>query len=178
MFTYLTILASEEGNGFWIPADIKEVIWGTLAFLIVVGLMVKLTKAPIAKYYNGRIETISEKLNEAEQARVEAESERDRVKAALADSETEKARIIGEAESAAQVILAETESRAAADAEAVKQRAQADLVAARNQAQSDLSGELTRLSFGAAERVVEASLDDAAQQRLIDSYISQVGSQN
>lgn len=178
MSSYLTIFAAEKGNGFWIPADIKEVIWGTLAFLIVVGLMVKLTKAPIAKYYNGRIETISSKLAAAEETRVAAETERDRVKAALADSEAEKARIIAEAESAAQVILSETDARAAADAEAVRARAQADLAAARAQAQSDLSGELTRLSFGAAERVVESTLDDAMQQRLIDSYISQVGSQN
>jgi NAD+ synthase (glutamine-hydrolysing) len=53
-----------------------------------------------------------------------------------------------------------------------------DLVSARTQAESDLSGELSRLSLGAAERVVETSLDPAAQQRLIDDYINQVGTQN
>ena len=46
------------------------------------------------------------------------------------------------------------------------------------QAEADLSSELSRLALGAAERVVETSLDDAAQQRLIDAYISQVGTQN
>ncbi len=46
------------------------------------------------------------------------------------------------------------------------------------QATADLSGELSRLALGAAEEVVASSLDDAAQQRLIDDYISQVGAQN
>ncbi|CAB4812969.1 unannotated protein [freshwater metagenome] len=48
----------------------------------------------------------------------------------------------------------------------------------RQQTESDLAGELSRLSLGAAERVVESSLDEATQQRLIQSYIDQVGSQN
>ncbi len=34
------LLASEEGgNGFWLPHDINEVYWGTLAFLIIAGLL-------------------------------------------------------------------------------------------------------------------------------------------
>lgn len=63
--------------------------------------MVKFAKAPAAKYFAGRIDTISEKLADAENARVDAETERDRVKAALADSEAEKARIITEAQDSA-----------------------------------------------------------------------------
>lgn len=172
------VLAAEKGNGFWLPADLLEVLWGSLSFFIVVALLVKFTKAPIAKYFNGRTDGIKEKLDEAEAARVAAETERDRVKAALADSEAEKARIIAEAEASAQSVLADAPARAAAAAEEVRDRGRTDLEATRAQAQSDLSSELTRLSLGAAEKVVEASIDDATQQRLIDAYISQVGSQN
>lgn len=178
MSNNLILIAAEKGNGFWLPADFNEVIWGTIAFLIVLGLLIKFTKAPIAKYYGGRIEAISEKLEAAESARSKAEAERDQVKAALADSESEKARIISEAEASAASIRSEIDARASADAARVHERAAAELAAARSQAQSDLSGELTRLSLGAAERVVETALDDATQQRLIDSYISQVGVQN
>jgi F0F1-type ATP synthase membrane subunit b/b' len=53
-----------------------------------------------------------------------------------------------------------------------------DLATTRSQAEADLQGELSRLALGATEEVVQTSLDDAAQQRLIDAYISQVGSQN
>ena len=30
----LALLAAEEGNGYWLPHDINEVIWGTLAFAV------------------------------------------------------------------------------------------------------------------------------------------------
>lgn len=178
MSNVIVVLAAEEGNGFWLPADLLEVLWGTLAFLIVVGLLVKFTKEPIAKYFNGRTDGIKEKLDEADAARVAAEAERDRVKAALADSEAEKARIIAEAEASAQSIADGTGARVATAVDEVRARGAADLEATRAQAQSDLSSELTRLSLGAAEKVVETSIDDATQQRLIDAYISQVGSQN
>lgn len=178
MWNTLTILAAEKGNGFWLPADPLEVLWGSLSFVIVVAILYKFTKAPIADYFNGRVDGIKEKLDEAENARVAAETERDRVKAALADSEAEKARIIAEAEASAQEILAAAPERAVAAAAEVRDRGEADLATTRAQAQSDLSSELTRLSLGAAEKVVEASIDDATQQRLIDAYISQIGSQN
>lgn len=178
MLSSLVIFASEKGNGVWLPADLKEVLWGSLSFFIVVGILVKFTKAPIAKYFNGRTDAIAQKLADAETARLEAEARREGVKAALADSESEKSRIIAEAEASAQVVRDEADARAVAAATQVRERGQADLVSARAQAQSDLANELTRLSLGAAERVVEVSLDEATQQQLIDSYISQVGSQN
>ena len=38
------LLLAEEGNHFWLPHDINEVIWGTIAFLIVFGLLDGLTQ--------------------------------------------------------------------------------------------------------------------------------------
>ncbi len=172
------VAAEEAGNAFWLPHDINEVIWGTLAFLVVAVLLVKFGRKPIADFFSGRIAGIQANLDAAEQARTAAEAERDRIKAALADSDSEAARIIEEARASADQVNADSGARAAREADRVRERAAADLVSTRNQAESDLAGELSRLSLGAAERVVETSLDDAAQQRLISQYISQVGSQN
>ncbi len=176
----LTVLAAEAGaeNGFWLPHDLKEVLWGTLAFLVVAFLLWKYARKPAAEFFSGRISGIAEELDSATQERLVAEGERDRIKAALADSDSEAARIIEDARRSADQLTADIAARAEADAVALRERATADLASTRAQAESDLAGELSRLSLGAAERVVERSLDDAAQQRLIDDYISQVGSQN
>jgi F-type H+-transporting ATPase subunit b len=165
-------------NGFWLPHDINEVIWGSLAFFVVAFLLVKFGRKPVTEALAKRSEAVSADLDAAAQARLAAEAERDRIKAALADSESEAARIIEEARLSADQLTADTAARAVADAERVRERGAADLVALRTQAESDLAGELARLSLGAAEQVVNTSLDDAAQQRLIDAYIGQVGSQN
>lgn len=174
--TASTLLATN--NGFWLPHDINEVIWGSLAFLIVAILLWKFAKTPTVDALAKRSSTIESDLEAAAEARLSAEAERDRIKAALADSESEAARIIEEARATADQVAVDTAARGVTDAQRVRERAGADLVALHTQAESDLVGELGRLSLGAAEQVVATSLDDAAQQRLIDVYISQVGTQN
>ena len=181
MLHNIALLAAEEGaeNGFWLPHDLKEVLWGTLAFLVVAFLLWKFARKPAADAMSGRIDRISTELDAATQTRLTAEAERDRIKAALADSDSEAARLIEEARrSADQLTVGHRRPDRGRRSPALRERAEVDLASTRAQAESDLAGELSRLSLGAAERVVESSLDPAAQQRLIDQYISQVGSQN
>ncbi len=180
MLHNIALLAAEEGaeNGFWLPHDLKEVLWGTLAFLVVAFLLWKYARKPAASMASGRIERISGEIDAAAQTRLTAEAERDRIKAALADSGSEAARLIEDARRSADQLSVDVAARTEVEIAQMRERAAADLASTRTQAASDLSGELSRLSLGAAERVVESSLDAASQQRLIDQYISQVGSQN
>ncbi|MEI2698330.1 MAG: ATP synthase F0 subunit B [Microthrixaceae bacterium] len=124
MLTEIAILASEEGaaNAFWLPHDIKEVFWGTLSFLIIVFLLWKFARKPIANGLGGRIERIAGELDVAAQARLAAEAERDRIKAALADSDTEAARIIAEARTSADRLGVEIANRTDADVVALRER--------------------------------------------------------
>lgn len=173
-----TLLAADAPNSFWLPGDINEVYWGSLAFAVLVVLLWKFAKTPAVDYFSGRIDKVRVDLDDAAQTRSIAEAEADRIKAALADSDSEAARIIEEARRSADQLTADIAARTEADVASVRERAVIDLAATRAQAQADLAGELSRLSLGAAERVVENSLDDPTQQRLIDDYIGQVGSQN
>jgi F-type H+-transporting ATPase subunit b len=173
-----SLLAAEGPNQFWLPGDINEVYWGSLAFLVVAILLWKFARKPAAEFFSGRITTISGELDATAEQRLAAEAERDRIKAALADSDAEAARIIEEARRSADQLAVDTAARTETELAQMRERAAVDLANTRAQAESDLAGELSRLSLGAAERVVQTSLDDDAQQRLIDQYISQVGSQN
>ena len=105
------LLAAEGSNGKWLPADINEVIWGSLAFLIVATLLVKFGKAPIVNGLKARSDRIAEHLGEAAAAREAAEAERDRIKAALADSDSEAARIVEDARRAADQLGIDTAAR-------------------------------------------------------------------
>jgi len=174
------LLAAEPGteNGFWLPYDMGKVWWGTPAFLIVMLLVWKFGHQPVRDGLARRTERIATTLGEAAAAREAAEAERDRIKAALADSDAEAARILEEGRRAADVMATEVGERAEQDLVSIRERATIDLAATRGQVEADLGGELSRLAFGAAEKVVEDTLDDANQQRLIDAYISQVGSRN
>ena len=178
----IILLAAEEGghpeNAFWLPFDIKEVIYGSLAFFIVAFFITKFGRKVVVDGLRKRTAGIEESLDAAAEARTAAEAERDRIKSALADSGNEAACIVEEARQAADALTVDIAARAERDVVAVNERAEIDLAATRHQMEADLSGELSRLALGAAEEVVGASLDDANQRRLIDDYISAVGNQN
>jgi F-type H+-transporting ATPase subunit b len=175
------LLAAEEHaaeNAFWLPHDPWEIFWGTLAFAIVAILLWKFAKTPAADALKNRTAGVEETLNKARAEREAAEAECEQIRAALADSDSEAARIREDARQASETLKVEIAAKAEADVANARERAVIDLAATRTQMSADLSGELSRLSLGAAEKVVETSLDDASQQRLIDDYISQLGNQN
>ena len=98
--------------------------------------------------------------------------------AALADSDTEAARIVEDARQTADRLRADLSARADAAIIALRERGVNDIEAARRQAESDLRIEVSTLALGAAEQVVHHNLDAATQQSLIEAYIAQVGSTN
>lgn len=170
--------AAGKPNGWWLPHDPNEVIWGTIAFAIVFGVLYVKAFPSMKAAFNGRSDRIESTLNEATGERETAEAERESTKAALADSDSEAARIVAEARDTAERVKVDLITRAEADAVVIRDRAMAEIASARRGAQADLTAEVSRLAAGAAERVVHANLDDTTQQSLIESYISQVGSNN
>lgn len=174
----IALLGAEGPNKTWFPGATNEIYWGSIAFFIMVGLLVKFARKPLTEMFHGRTERVGAELGEAESARLAAEAERDRIKGALAHSDTEAATIIEDARRSADALTADIAARAEADVATLRERAAVDLATTRAQAQADLSGELSRLALGAAEEVVTSTLDADAQQRLIDDYIRQVGTQN
>ena len=180
MLSTITLLAAEghEPNGAWLPHDINEVIWGTITFLIVLGILYWKGAPFVKKAMVDRTARIATQLTDAESDRTGAEAERDRITAALADSDSEAARIVEEARQTADRLATDLGAKAHADAATLRDRAAADLESTRRQAVADLTAEVSRLALGAAEQVVTSNLDDVAQQQLIEQYISQVGATN
>jgi F-type H+-transporting ATPase subunit b len=174
----VAILASEAGNGWWLPHDPWEILWGSLAFFVVASFLVWKAGPMVKKAFVGRSERIEANLNDVSSDRSAAEAERDATKVALADSDSEAARIVSEARDTAAKVKADLIARAEADAVAIRERGVAEIEAARRSAQADLTAEVARLAAGAAEQVVHANLDDTTQQDLIESYIAQVGADN
>lgn len=175
----LLILAAEEGaeNGAILPHDINEVIWGSLAFFIVVFLIVWKAGPAIKGAWTGRIERIEGELGDAATSRSDAEGRLADVQARIADADAERQRILAEARQTAESLRAQLVAKAEADAEELKVRAAGDVEGAKQQVLSDLRAEVSSLALGAAEAVVSANLDATTQAELVEAYIRDVGQQ-
>jgi F-type H+-transporting ATPase subunit b len=158
-----------------LPAT-DELVWGSISFLVLLGLMWKFAFPAIKKGMNARTERIRSDLDAAETAKVEATTVLDGYKAQLADAKGEASRIIDEARQAADALKQDAEARLQTELAETRARAAADIEAAKAQATADLRGELATLAVGAASAVVNKNLDPAAQTQLIEDYISSVGS--
>ena len=158
-----------------VPAT-SELLWGSIAFLIVLGVLVKFAFPALKKTMAARTEKIRSDLDGAASAKAEAEAELANYRAQLANARNEGQALIEAARADAERVRADLIARAETEAGEIKARANEDIRLATERAQADLQSSVKDLSIELAEKVVGHNLDPDTQRALIDSYISQVGS--
>ncbi|MGI9595131.1 MAG: hypothetical protein ACR2QK_03165 [Acidimicrobiales bacterium] len=172
----LYLLAAEEHheNGVHLAGDTNEIIWGSIAFFIVAGLLAWKVLPLITKAMHDRTARIEAELADAKAARAEAERALTASSAELPDAGTEEANIRREAHATAAKLKEDLVARAEAEAEAVRDRGRNDVVTRKRQAQADLLAEISAMTRNTAEAVVLDGLDGSSQSDLIENYINQV----
>ncbi len=153
----------------------SELIWGTIAFIIVALALMKYAFPILRKTMQERTEKIRGELEGAERAREQAEEQRRQYEAKLAEARSEATQIIEAAHQDAERLRQELMARADAEAEEARGRAQEDIRLDAERALTDLRTRVAGLSIDLAERIVERSLDRETQLALVESYIDSVG---
>ncbi len=163
---------AEEHNP--ILPELGELIFGTLAFLIVFIVLAKYAFPRINRGLEERRQKIQGDLEGAEEARREAETSLERYRQQLEEARGEASRIIDEARKTAESMRRDMLAKAEHEASQVVARAQEEIRAERDRAFQELRAQLGELSVDLAARVVGESLDRDRQLRLVDSYIDEV----
>jgi len=123
-----------------------------------------------------RTERVRSDLSAAEKAKADADTMLAEYRAQLADARNESNRLIEEARRSADALRADLQTRAQSEIAELRARAAADVEAAKVSAIADLRAEVANLAIGAAETIVQKSLDRETQIQLVENYINQVGS--
>jgi F-type H+-transporting ATPase subunit b len=168
--------AAEHEQSPILPAA-NELIWGTVAFLILLFLMYRTVFPSINQAFKDRRANIEGKLEQAEREREEAEQLLEQYRRRLRDAEDETQRILEEARSNAERVRRDLLAKAEGDAGRELDRARQAIRAERDQAIRQLRNEVGTLAVELATRVVGDSLDRERQLRLVDEYIDELGTQ-
>jgi F-type H+-transporting ATPase subunit b len=152
-----------------------ELIYGTLASLIVFFLLYKFAWPPIKKGLDARTERVQKELDGATTDMAAAQAEAERIRQAKGDIGAERERLLVDARSQAEAMLTDGATRIDEEVAELRARAEAETGAARNRVVDELRAEIARLSASAIDRAVALSLDDATQQELVEQYIQKVG---
>ena len=156
----------------WIWPEQAELIYGTLASVIIFGLLSGRPGRWPRRPSPPAPSAIQAELDESAQAKTDAEADATRIRQALGDIEGERQRLLAEADAQAEALLADGRARLEAEVADLEAKADADIAAAAGRTSDELRNEIARLASAAADRVVERSLDDDTQQRLIEDFIA------
>ena len=156
--------------------ETNEIIWGTIAFAIILAGLWRFGMPAVRGAMEQRTERIRNSLDEADKAKADAESLRADYQRQLSDARGESARIIEEARQQADAVRRDLTQRAEAEAQELRTRNAEQLEAERARVLGELRGQVAVLAVDAAGRVVRANLDTEANRRLVEEYISNLSS--
>ena len=176
------LIAAEEGGHHepethsWILPETPEIIYGGIAFLVIMGLFWKFgVFGMLGKALRARTERIQKELDESAAARNAAQGEAAQIRQAAGDIQAERARLLADAEAQAAALLTDGRARLEQEVIDLEARADADIAAAAGRSGDELHAEIARLSGAVTERLVGSVLDDATQNELIEAFIAKVG---
>ena len=176
---FLQVEADADDKGYTsadaILPPIKELVIGSLASLIVFAGLYKFAWPQIAAAMKARTARIQKELDDSSAARTKAEADAAQIRSNLGDVDGERSRLFADADAQAATLLDEGRARLDQEVTELETRADADIAAAAGRGADDLRADIARYSSAAIEESVRRSLDDAAQQELIESFISRVG---
>jgi F-type H+-transporting ATPase subunit b len=172
----MSVLAAEEGGTHnpLFPQP-EELIWGTVAFLILFGLLSRFVFPAFNKMLEERRANIEGKLEQAERDRREAQELRDRLRAQLERARDEADRIIEEARRRGEERRAELVARAEAEAARKLAQAEEQIATERERAIGEVRRDVGELAVVLAERIVGESMDGERQQRVVARFVEELG---
>jgi F-type H+-transporting ATPase subunit b len=159
-----------------ITPEVGLLIYTTIAFFILLGLLSKVAFPPIMGLLDERADKIRESLDAAESTREEAARLLEEYKQQLAEARSEAQKIIEDSRKLGDSMKNEIVASAKAEAKQTLERASADIEREKALAIAEIQGKIADLAIEAASRVVGRELEKQGHEQLIEQYLSEVGS--
>ncbi len=168
-------VACAAGGGGISKAKWMDLLWRTLNFAALMGILIYFLKKPIASGLSGRREGIREQLESLDAQKAEAEQMYREAEAKLSKLEDEAQSIISEAvkqgEAEKERIIADAE-RASGD---IKRQAEMAVAHELTEAKTRLKAEVAEQAVLLAEELIKKNLQADDQSTMVNGYLDKVG---
>lgn len=172
------ILAAEAEQNILLP-EIPDLLWGTVAFVIVAIVIGKLAWPTFMATLDERKTKIEDGLNAAARAKEEVAGERESLNEEINDAHREAAQIRNQAKANATEMAEEAKKDAGAEASRITAAAQRQMEADSVAAKHALQAEIGNLAADLAEKIVGAqALDPQISKDVIDRFLDDLEQQN
>lgn len=167
--------AAEKLPELEVIPDPDELLWGSLFFLVLVIVLVKMVGPKVKASLAARTAGIKGQLEEAERVKREADQLAEQYRGQLAEARAEAQKIIEEGRRTADSLKADIIAKAETEAQEIIARAQTGAAGERERTVQELRGSLSDLSIDIASRVIQKALTTSDDHRaLVDSAIAEL----
>ncbi len=150
------------------------ILWTIVTFICLAAVLAKFAWKPMLKALFDREEKIRSALEDADRARIEAAELIKQNEKNLARAEEEYQKIVREgktlAEKMKQEIVLKARQQAQHEIKVANEEIQRNLESARQQLRADVAD----LAIKAAEKILEESLDEKRQKKIVDAFIDRL----
>ena len=159
------------GVNFW------TALFVLLNFLLLFFVAKKFLFVPVMKMIQSRQQEIDEMYAQAQEAKDSAQAMEAEYRQQLAAAQETGDSIVKEAMTRGKNREEEIIRQANREADAIREKASADIAREKKQALNDAKNDISALAVEIAGKVVGATLDTAQQQKLVDSFLEELGEQ-
>ena len=167
-------------NSFVLGAAGGGVEWGTvivtvITFAILLALLKKFAWGPLKEVMDKRERDINRDIDEAEEARLNAQKLEEENKKTLKQTQDEVQRILEDARVQARKQHEEIIHEANIRANGMIETAQSEINSEKERALADINNQVSELSVLIASKVLQKEISEQDQKELVDKYLKEAG---
>jgi F-type H+-transporting ATPase subunit b len=149
--------------------------WTLIIFVILLFVLSKFAFKPITAAVIAREKALQQAIDDAKRDREESARVLAEHRAALDAARGDAQRLIVEGREAGERVRAEIVEQARAEQQEMMERVRREIASEKDRAIAELRREAVDLAIKGAGKVIEKNLDDASNRKLVEEFLSSVG---
>lgn len=145
-----------------------------ITFVLFVWFCMKFVWPPLIRAIEKRQKEIADGLNSAEAAKKDLELAQANTNEVMQQAKVEATAIIDQANKRKAVILEEAQQEAVREKERIVAQGMAEIEAERKRVREELKQQVAMLAITGAEKIIERSVDEAANSDIIDKLVAEL----
>lgn len=168
------VLAAGGGHGESSFDKGKDLIWRTMNFVVLAGVLIFLLKKPLAKALASRRQGIKEELDDLEKQKQEAQEELREYQEKLNQLDKEIEKIVADYIKEGEAVKDKIIEEAKASAEKLQEQAKKNIEHEFEKARRSLKAEMADQAVAMAEELIKKNIKDEDQERIVNEYLEKV----
>lgn len=160
-----------EGGGL-LSINPGLMIWTLIIFFTLMGILTKIAYGPLLRAVQKREQDLEDAIASAKRDREEAQKAMEEQRRLIGEARTEAQGYVAQGRATAEKVKQHMLEEARQQQQELMARAKRDIETEKERAIADLRREAVDLAIAAAEKVIERNLDDDANRKIVEQFLS------